>query len=496
MFLGIDVGTSEIKTLLIDEDQRIVATAHAPLAISRPQPSWSEQDPAHWWEATLATIGELVSRAPRALGAVRGIGLSGQMHGAVLLDRDMRVLRPAILWNDVRSGAQCAELERLVPRSREITGNLAMPGFTAPKILWVREHEPDIYRRTSLVLLPKDYLRLMLTGEAVSEMSDAAGTLWLDVKRRDWSDEMLAATGFTRAHMPRLVEGSRSSGRLRADLAKSWGMSDNVVVAGGGGDNAASAIGMGIVAEGQAFLSLGTSGVLFVANDGYRPNPARGVHAFCHAVPGRWHQMAVILSAASCVHWATGVTRSTDEAALLAPIETLDPATIRRAPIFLPYLSGERTPHNDPNARGVWFGLDHDCGPAALGYAVIEGVTFALLDGYMALKDAGTSIRGAALVGGGSRSHAWARVLASALGVPLTRHSGGEVGAALGAARLAMLAAQPGAALESVCTPPPVRDVVAPEPELAAALLPRYERYRALYTALRPEFERAATAAG
>jgi xylulokinase len=293
--------------------------------------------------------------------------------------------------------------------------------------------------------------------------------------------------------MPRLVEGSAPGGALRAELATSWGMAkERVVVAGGGGDNAASAIGMGVVAEGEAFLSLGTSGVLFVANDGYRPNPARGVHTFCHALPGRWHQMAVILSAASCLHWATRLLGATDEAALMSRIGTLDPAAIRRAPLFLPYLSGERTPHNDPDARGVLFGLDHDSDAAAVGYAVIEGVAFALLDGYRALRDAGTTIRTAALVGGGSRSHEWARLLASALEVPLVRHSGAEVGGALGAARLAMLAADPGRAIAEICTAPPVRDVVSPEPELAAVLQPRFERFRELYPALQPAFKRGA----
>jgi len=259
MYLGIDAGTSEIKTLLIDQQQRIVATAHAPLTVSRPHAGWSEQDPAQWWQATQATIAELAARVPRELAAVRGIGLSGQMHGAVLLDRAQRVLRPAILWNDVRSGAECAELEKLVPRSREITGNLAMPGFTAPKLLWVRRHEPDVFGQVAQVLLPKDYLRLMLSGEAVSDMSDAAGTLWLDVHRRDWSEEMLGATALGRGQMPRLVEGSQPGGMLRPALAKAWGMPERVVIAGGGGDNAASAVGMGIVADGEAFLSLGTT---------------------------------------------------------------------------------------------------------------------------------------------------------------------------------------------------------------------------------------------
>jgi xylulokinase len=397
------------------------------------------------------------------------------------------VLRPAILWNDVRSGAECAELERRVPDLRRITGNLAMPGFTAPKLLWVAGHEPEVFRATAKVLLPKDYLRRRLTGEDVSEMSDASGTSWLDVGRRDWSDAMLEATGLARRHMPRLVEGSAPSGTLLPELARACGLGERVIVAGGGGDNAATAIGIGAVRDGQAFLSLGTSGVLFVATDAFRPNPAQGVHAFCHALPGQWHQMAVMLSAASCLRWVTRLAGATDEAALLAEVEALPPEARRQAPLFLPYLSGERTPHNDPHAKGVWFGLTHDTDRAALGYAVLEGVAFGLADGYRALQAVGTNVQAASLVGGGARSRFWAELIASALGLPLQRHEGGEVGAAFGAARLALLAAEPKARVEDVCTPPPILDRIEPAP-WAGTLTPRFERFRELYRILRPLF--------
>ncbi len=433
-------------------------------------------------------MAQLKQKQKYALAAVKGIGLSGQMHGAVLLDERDQVLRPAILWNDVRSGAQCAELERLVPQSRRITGNLAMPGFTAPKLLWVAQHEPGVFRCLSKVLLPKDYLRLMLSGEHVSDMSDAAGTLWLDVHQRDWSDTMLSATGLNRAHMPRLVEGSEPAGVLRRDVARAWGMDESVIIAGGAGDNAASAIGMGIINDGQAFISLGTSGVFFVANDTYRPNPEQGVHTFCHALPRLWHQMAVILSAASCLRWVTQVTNAADEVALLKEIEAADPREFAQAPIFLPYLSGERTPHNDPHAQGVWFGLSHDTSRAALGYAVVEGVAFALLDGYRALQAAGTSVETASLVGGGSKSRYWSSLLASALELPLLRHSGGDLGAALGAARLGMLASNPNADISAICAAPPVIDRIEPQPYLVQAMQPRFQRFRKLYNALRSSF--------
>lgn len=486
MYLGIDLGTSELKVVLLDAAQRLVATARHELTVQRPHPLWSEQDPAAWWQAVEAAMADLRARVPQELAAVVAIGLSGQMHGAVLLDESGRVLRPAILWNDLRSSAECAELERRVPELRRITGNLAMPGFTAPKLLWVATHEPATFRAVAKVLLPKDYLRRRLTGEDVSEMSDASGTSWLDVGRRDWSDVMLEATGLTRRHMPRLVEGRDPGGTLRPELARAWGLRDGVIIAGGGGDNAATAIGIGAVRDGQAFLSLGTSGVLFVATAAFRPNPAQGVHAFCHALPNQWHQMAVMLSAASCLRWVTKLTGAADEAALLAEVEALG-AAARQAPLFLPYLSGERTPHNNPHAKGVWFGLGHDTDRALLAYAVLEGVAFGLAEGCLALRSVGTDIAAASLVGGGARSRFWAELIAGALGLPLHRHQGGEVGAAFGAARLAMLAADPKARVEDVCTQPPLLDRIAP-PAWSDHLAPRFQRFRQLYQTVKPLF--------
>jgi xylulokinase len=398
------------------------------------------------------------------------------------------VLRPAILWNDTRSAAECAVLEARVPTSRQLTGNLAMPGFTAPKLLWVAAHEPDVFRRVAKVLLPKDYLRLWLTGEHVSDMSDAAGTLWLDVAARAWCDPMLAACGLDRSHMPRLVEGSAPGGALRGELARAWGMTGAVCVAGGAGDNAASAIGLGVIADGQGLLSLGTSGVFFVANDAYRPAPARGVHTFCHALPATWHQMAVMLSAASCLRWATQLTGAADEAALIGEAEALGDDRRARAPVFLPYLSGERTPHADPYARGVWFGLDHDTSRGELGYSVLEGVAFGLADGLAAVREAGGVAREVSLTGGGSRSRFWARLIASAFDLPLALRAGGEVGAALGAARLGQLAADPRATVAGVCAAPPLVEIAEPVAAWQSVLAARQARFRALYPALHPLF--------
>ncbi|HEV6965464.1 MULTISPECIES: xylulokinase [Roseateles] len=488
MYLGIDLGTSEVKLLLLDGDGRIVGTAGSALTLSSPQPLWSEQNPVDWWRATGEAVSRLRAAHPAEFAAVRGIGLSGQMHGAVLLDDGDAVLRPAILWNDGRSHAECAELEAAAPRLHDIAGNLAMPGFTAPKLLWVRKHEPETFAQVRSVLLPKDWLRLQLTGDKVSDPSDAAGTLWLDVARRDWSDELLAACGLTRAHMPRLVEASQPSGVLKPELAKAWGLGPEVVVAGGAGDNAASAIGIGATRPGDGFISLGTSGVLFVVNDRYRPNPASAVHAFCHALPQRWHQMSVMLSAASCLRWFCQLVGS-DEATLLAELAPDDSVVNDRvdrtasAPIFLPYLAGERTPHNDPFAPGVFHGLRSATTRADCTYAVLEGVAFGLADGLDALRAAGTEVHQLSLVGGGARSAFWAGLIADTLGVDVAVHAGSEAGGALGAARLGFLAA--GGSVDAVCTRPPVAALHCPDPARAARLAPRLARFRDLYRRLR-----------
>jgi xylulokinase len=469
VFLGVDLGTSSVKAVLVAEDGAIAAEANAPLTVQRPHPRWSEQDPEAWWEAAT----QAVTALPATLrGAVRAVGLSGQMHGAVCLDEAERVLRPAILWNDGRSAAQCASLDAT---SRRLAGNRAMPGFTAPKLAWLREHEPDVFAATRRVLLPKDWLRLRLTGEAVAEMSDAAGTLWLDVARRDWSDELLAQTGLTRAHMPLLVEGSAVSARVDADA---WGIPLGVPVAGGAGDNAAGAIGLGCVTPGEAFVSLGTSGVIFVADDAPKPDPARTVHAFCHALPGMWHRMAVILSAGGALAWARDALGA-EEAALVAEAEAAEAGRC----VFLPYLAGERTPHDDASACGVFFGLESATTRGAMARAVLEGVAFALADGLDALEAAGGRIARLSLIGGGARSIFWARLLAAALDRPLDLRADATAGPALGAARLAMLAT--GARAADVCTAPPLLRTLTPEAALRDAVAPRRASFQKLYPALR-----------
>lgn len=477
MFLGIDVGTSGVKAVVTANDGQVVAQCSAALSVSRPHDLWSEQAPDDWVDATHRAV---LGIEPRLRRAVSGLGLAGQMHGATLLGADDRPLRPAILWNDGRSHAQCTALEAAEPATRAITGNIAMPGFTAPKLLWVREHEPEIFAATRTVLLPKDYVRLTLTGEKATDLSDAAGTLWVDVAGRAWSPAMLAATGLDQSQMPRLHEGPEVTGTLRADVAERWGMEQVPVVA-GAGDNAAGALGVGVTGDGQGMLSLGTSGVIFVAGNAFRANPARAVHAFCHALPGLWHQMSVHLSAASCIDWAAGVCRVPGPAEFFALAESAGP--IAGPELFLPYLSGERTPHNDPHVRAAFLGMGNETTTQRLAAAVLEGVAFAHADGIDALREAGTTIEELAVIGGGSRSLHWGHVLASALGVRLLYLEGGEVGPALGAAHLARIAVT-GAAAHDVCIRPPVRATIEPDRELAERFAPKRDRFKRAYQAL------------
>ena len=404
------------------------------------------------------------------------------MHGATLLDSADKVLRPCILWNDTRSHEQAAALD--TDLSRELCGNILFPGFTAPKLVWTETCEPDVFASVAKVLLPKDYLRLWLTGEHVSEMSDAAGTGWLDVARRDWSDKLLAACNMDTSHMPQLVEGTAVSGKLRSDIANRFGLSDNVVVAGGAGDNAASACGMGVVAPGSAFVSLGTSGVLFASNESYRPNAASAVHTFCHAIPETWHQMGVMLAATDSLNWLAGVTGKS-AADLSASLEgkTYTPTDV----LFLPYLGGERTPHNDANARGVFVGLSHTTDSEELTTAVMQGVCFAFRDSLNALNASGTRLDSAYAIGGGSRSDYWISMMATVLNIPLHKTVDGDFGASLGAARLGLIAAEQSDPLQ-VCVAPPVESTIEPLANMAELIESNYARFKSCYTSLKPVF--------
>jgi xylulokinase len=482
-YLGIDIGTSSIKAVLLDGQQRLIAEASAPLEVLRPYPLWSEQNPEAWWRGTQMAVAALRNAAPRAWTGLVAIGLSGQQHGATLLDARGRVLRPCILWNDGRSQAQCAELARKVPDFADRASNIAMPGFTAPKLLWVAEHEPDIFSRTAMVLLPKDYVRFKLSGTFVSEMSDSAGTLWLNVAGRRWDDSLLAACQLRQAQMPSLVEGSDLSAHLSFELAAEWGFHGRKIpIAGGGGDNACSAVGIGAVRAGDGFLSLGTSGVVFAVTDHPVALPRRTLHAFCHALPGRWHGMAVSLTAAAALSWIAEVTgHQNDIEGLLRRVENFADDAVRRrhAPVFLPYLTGERTPHNDPLATAQFAQLRIEHGAAALAYAVLEGVAFALADCLDVLIEAGAQPESCMLVGGGSRSTFWAQLIADTTNQMLDVPAGAELGASLGAARLGMLAS--GALEADVCRKPDVQLTFAPDGGRRSDLLVRRDRMQLLY---------------
>ncbi|WP_416879158.1 xylulokinase [Litorimonas sp.] len=476
MYLGLDIGTSGVKAVLVDDSQTVIDQASSPLSVSRPKPLWSEQNPEDWVRATHEAVHKLDTRARRA---VKAVGLSGQMHGATCLDDENEIIRPAILWNDGRSSANCAEMMAEMPSLTEITGNLAMPGFTAPKIHWMRQHEPENFKRIAKVLLPKDYVRYRLTGAFASDMSDSAGTLWMNVERREWSEEVLALTGLTTKNMPELFEGSEPTAKLSAKTADDWGMAQ-VPVAAGGGDNAAGAVGAGVVNPGEGFISLGTSGVVFLADNHYRPNTDGAVHTFCHALPGLWHQMSVILSAASAVDFVARIAGFETESDLYD--QTADAETPGKGAIFLPYLSGERTPHNDPKATGAFFGLTHEDTPLSMAQAALEGVAFALADGVDVLKATGAKIESLSVIGGGSRSHWWGAVMASAMNLPLTYRKASAVGPAFGAARLARLCVS-GEDFAEVCAPPKIDHVIQPDSDMCDLYAGRRETFSKLYHA-------------
>ncbi len=481
LYIGIDVGTSAVKVVVADAADMVLAEREAPLAIQRPGPNASEQNPDDWWSAVTGVLDMLATESPSLMSGTRAIGLSGQMHGAVLLGRDMRPLRPAMLWNDGRAAPQAALLRERFPALAQVVGVPPMPGFTGPKIPWLRANEPGLVERIHVVMLPKDYVRLQLTGQVATDMSDAAGTWWLDEERRAWSPDAAAATELPFAVLPPLLESPDPAGTLRPALAARWGMPAGVVVAAGAGDAAAGAVGIGAMGDGDAFVSLGTSAQLFVSTARYRPAPGQAVHAFCHAAPGLWFQMGAMLNGASCLAFVAGL--------LGAPIEVLlaEVEARYRGPcdvVFLPYLTGERTPHDDADARGVFLGMTPATTRADLVQAVLEGVAFSVADARDALASGGTTLSDAAVIGGGARSELWMRILASVLGVRLRRYRGGAKGPAFGAARLARMALT-GQPASAIALPPDVLDEHEPVARLTEAYGPALQRYRDTYRALR-----------
>ncbi|WP_027183701.1 xylulokinase [Desulfovibrio inopinatus] len=483
-YLGIDIGTSAVKTILVDANENIVARAETAYGIERPHPLWAEQDARIWSHAVRHTVHMIRDAAPHALSATQGIGLSGQMHAAVVLDRDDQPLRPAMLWNDGRSKDEACWLHAHHPGLAEETGVLPMPGFTASKLVWLQRHEPDIFRKIRYVLPAKDLVRLELTGERLTDPCDGAGMGMLNEAKRQWSTTVLEAIGLDASVLPELVEGTQAAGQVSKQAAAEWGLPEGIVVAAGAGDCAAGAIGAGMTEEGAAFVSLGTGVLMFCPTCDYRPHIASLIHAFCHAVPERWFQMAAMLNGGSVLEYITTLTGSSPAQAAAA-LEThyRGPGNVT----MLPYLNGERTPHNNPLAKGVLFGLTPQTNALDLAQAAMEAVAYTLADGLRCLEEAGTAIPGVALVGGGAKSRIWAHIIAAVMKRPVTRFSGGETGPAFGAARLARMA-HTGESVQTVCTAPPVLDIVEPKLEHAEAYEERLAQFRRLYSALAAEF--------
>lgn len=480
MYLGFDLGTSGLRTILVTEGGEILGSAEAHYDVSHAHSGWSEQDPAAWIDACQKTLAELRTAHPVAFAALKGIGLSGHMHGATLVDENGDVLRPCMLWNDTRSSVEAAEMDG-TDGFRALSGNIVFPGFTAPKVAWVAKHEPEVFSKVHKVLLPKDYLRYWLTGEYFGDMSDAAGTSWLDVGKRDWSSELLEKSGMRADQMPDLVEGCEAAGMLRDELASQWGIDSPVTVVGGGGDNAVAACGVGCFSEGDGFVSLGTSGVILAAKDNFAPKPESAVHTFCHAIPNTWYQMGVILAATDCMNWLSkNLGPKPSELSGLLGNTISGPGDIR----FLPYLSGERTPHNDSTIRASLVGMDVGTGHAELTQAVMEGVGFALRDNLDALKSTGTDLKRVLAIGGGAASEYWVEMLATLLDMPIDLPEAGDFGAALGAARLAIVGVT-GADPKDVMSGPKVAKTVSPRSEFSEAYSEAYAEYRALYPAIK-----------
>jgi len=481
VFLGLDIGTSAVKAVLLETSGNVLATASASLTVDSPKPGWSEQHPDQWWDAVRNCAAQLKHDHRKAWSSIQAIGLSGQMHGAVLLDVNKTPLRPAILWNDGRSDKECQAIAEALPTVGQLAGVPPMPGFTAPKLLWLQKREPDIHAKIAYILLPKDYVRLKLTGSLATDMADAAGTMWLDQEKRKWSETLCEVSATKLGWLPDCLEGTAVSGELTQSAANDLGLKTGIPIAAGGGDAAAGAMGIGAVEDGDAFISLGTSGQLFVANDSYRPNPASAIHAYAHCVPERWFQMAAMLNGASPMSWFATMV-GVDIGTLLSEAEDAD---TDRIPLFLPYLTGERTPHNDAKIRGTFYGLEPGTTRGMMMRAVVDAIAYSFCDARDALATAGTVIKHPAAIGGGARSDFVLQTMADALSFDITRYSDAETGPALGAARLAVVATGE-QSLSDVALKPETDRAFEPNDANADRHIEGLARYRELYAALKP----------
>lgn len=498
--IGIDIGTSGTRALVVAPDGKLLAQASAPHTSSHPQPSWSEQDPAEWWQATRAAVAEALSSAALDPTDIAAVGLSGQMHGLVMLDEENQIIRPAILWNDQRAAAECVEIEEGLGRRRllEIACNPALPGFTAPKIAWVQKHERENWLRTRRILLPKDYVRLMLTGEYATDVSDASGMLLLDIRKRAYSAEILSFLEIDEALLPKLYEGPEVTGHVTKEAAEATGLAEGTPVVAGAGDQAAAAVGNGIVTGGAVSATLGTSGVVFASTDELLADvPGGRVHAFCHAVPGKWHIMGCVLSAGGSLQWVRNelaeAEKQTAEERGVDVYEVLCEKALATPPgaeglVFLPYLTGERSPINDPYARGAWIGLTVRHGKGHLVRAVVEGATFAMRDCLEVLKELGGTITEIRLSGGGATSPLWQEVQAAVYNHPVSLLAVSE-GSAYGAALLAMVGGGLYDTVEDACCKVvKTTDEIQPNADAAAVYEKLFGVYRKCYRQLKGQF--------
>lgn len=482
MYLGIDIGTSGVKVVLTDNGSNIIGSETSDLKIVRKNIGWSEQEPNDWWKATNEAIFKIKDKYFKELKNVQGIGLSGQMHGLTALDERDKPLRKSILWNDTRSSNEARFLDEKYPLFRNVCGNVVMPGFTAPKALWLKNNELQVFKKIHSILLPKDYVRLLMTGEKCSDMSDSSGSLWLDIKKRNWSTEALKATDLSIKQMPNIVEGSEISGKLKKSIADDWGIDGRPVVAGGGGDNAATACGLGIIKHGDAFISLGTSGVIFLATDNFIPAANDGAHSFCHAIPEKWHLMSVILSATDSLNWLSEILcRKVSEM-----MEDLD--HINQGPsdlMFHPYLSGERTPHNDANSRGAFLNISRNSNTKDLIRSVIEGVSYAFADCIRVFENANIKPDKLIAAGGGSQSERWLEIISTVTNTPIEIPTNSEHSAALGAARLGILASQNETDINSILLKPEIKKTINPVINKSDEYQQKLNNWRDLYSSIK-----------
>tara|TARA_Y100000590_G_scaffold328075_1_gene372480 strand:- start:4122 stop:5618 length:1497 start_codon:yes stop_codon:yes gene_type:complete len=482
MFIGIDLGTSSIKTILIDENQKTISSHTEKIKLLNPSEGFYEQDPKSWFNATIKCFNKIRLEKPKQFSAVKSLGISGQMHGATLIDKNNTILHPCILWNDTRAMNQCYFMEKKLKSLRKESGNIAMPGFTAPKILWVKENKPKIFKKIFKVLLPKDYLRFRLSQAYYTDMSDASGTLWLNVKKRKWSEKLLNLTDLSEDNMPSLVEGTDSTSIVEKKISNKIGFNNQVIIAGGAGDQAAGAIGSGVIYPNQSVISLGTSGVYFSPTNKFIPNTTQAVHSFCHCLPNVWHHMSVMLSATNCLDWICRIFQLDIDSAILKAQKyfkdnNINTNFVQTTPFFFPYLTGERTPYNNPNLRGSLHSLNPSTKIDEIIYSVIEGITFGIKDGFESVHNVSPKNGKIYLVGGGSKSDFWCNLLSSSLNSEILLGKDADLGPAFGAARLAMLASK-NYNIKDVVKSMPIKKKYKPIQKLHNLLLLRYKLWK------------------